>query len=141
GSHTVELDATDINGTTLFSKTQTITTVAYAPGTELFTLDYAVGGIDLGWTLTTGGFADTCSGAAFPTIYVNFQQSGAGSFYYSSDNVQACSSGSATYALPAGAAGTVYDVSIYALHSPNYWYPATYPTLPQVTIMPGVFPL
>lgn len=135
GSYAYTIEGLAPNGFVLFRKAGTFA-VAGDVSYQL-TLDWAVGGADVGWTLSASGVNVSCGQAGVSTVYVNFRDASGAWVYGDAGDPQQCNVTSVSYDYLAP--GT-YAVYVAGLDSMNRLYePFDTVNLPFVTVTAGNF--
>jgi hypothetical protein len=139
GNHTITLTALSDGLYPLFTASGNITTVAGNPVANQVSLQWAVGGAVVSWSLQSStGSAQTCLGTGNPYVYVNFVDSTNTAVYQQPGDTNTCNAAPTRYFyLPAAAGGSNYRIDLTGATSSNTWSPLTNPV---VTVTPGVFP-
>lgn len=138
GSHTLDITAVDFTGYAYFRTASTLTTRAGSPITSEYTLQWAVGGVAVKWSITDGSVAQTCSQAGVTDIYINFVDAQGNLVYGSQGDKKPCTAAGVEY--PYLRPGT-YGIRMIAAGTGNRLYQSNYTSPPQVTAVAGQFPL
>jgi len=141
GSHTISLTGLSASEYPLFTASSAMVTQNGTPASNQIGLQWAVGGVVVGWTLQSStGAAQTCLGTGNPYVYVDFESSlYPQGIYGQADDANLCGAAPTRYFyLPAsGATGTQYTLKVAGYSNTASW---TATTAPAITVMPGVFP-
>lgn len=137
GPHNLTLSAVDSTGYEYFRYTGSFTVNLNTPASQSFTLQWAVGGVALKWTLTEQSTGLTCTQAGVTDVYVNFRDSQGHLVYGSMGDPQACTLPSVEYAyLKPG----TYDIIVQAAGTNGRLYQSSMSNPPVVQVTAGVFP-
>ncbi len=135
GSYPFTAEGLDGSGYVLFRKAGTF--VVNGDVFQTITLDWAVGGAEVGWTLSANGVNVSCAQAGVSTVYVNFRAADGTWVYGETGDAQACNAITVGYDyLQPG----TYAVYVAGRDTFNRIYePANTVNLPIVTVSPGNF--
>jgi hypothetical protein len=140
GSHPITLTALSDSLYPLFTASGTVTTTTGTPVANQVSLQWAVGGVVVSWSLQSStGSAQTCLGTGNPYVYVNFVDSTNTAVYPNAGDTNTCNAAPTRYFyLPAAATtGTNYRIDLTGATNSATWSALTHPVF---TVMPGVFP-
>jgi hypothetical protein len=138
GTHSISLTAVTVDNYPLYAKQGTLVTTVGVPSAQGYALDWAVGGVTVGWSLSAASVAQSCASADLTNVYVNFQDAAGNWVYGQTGDEQACATTSVSYNyLKPGS----YRVYVAGRDLANRLYePASTNNLPTVTVQAGAFP-
>ncbi|MBM4380044.1 MAG: hypothetical protein FJ086_12235 [Deltaproteobacteria bacterium] len=135
GSYPYTIEGLASNGFVLFRKAGTFAVkgdVSYQ-----LTLDWAVGGADVGWTLSASGVNVSCDQAGVSTVYVNFRGANGAWVYGEAGDPQQCNVTSVSYDYLAPGTYAVYVAGRDSMA--RLYEPFDTVNLPLVTVTAGKF--
>lgn len=136
GTHDLTAAGLSANGYSLYKATaqvQTFTTSA----TYNLPFQWDVGGVVIGWSISSGTTAQSCSSANLTDMRINFQDSSGNLVFGTAGDVQSCVAAPITYSfLKPG----TYNVLIEAISGSGAIYRSNTVTPPTITVQAGVFP-
>lgn len=136
GSHTVDLEAQDASGYTLYGASSTLRAENGAPMANEYALSWTVGGAAVSWTLFSGTTQKTCAEAGLDTLYVNFRDSAGQLVYDGWGDAQPCTGEPVVYNyLQAG----TYKVELVGTSSGGAVYRSSSASPRTVTVTAGAF--
>jgi len=135
GTYTYTFEGLDSAGTVLFRKAGSVP--VNGDVSVSVSLDWAVGGAEVAWTLSANSVNVSCASAGLQTMYVNFRGANGLWLYGESGDPQACNVTSVSYDyLPPGN----YEVYVAGVDPSNRVYEPFNPqALPVVTVQAGNF--